>query len=80
MTEDSDADPDTDVLAGGSSGLLSGNKESGQDDYKNADRPWVKDVRMSTSSISHCVFCLSSTGGVVCTTFHSSLRGEIQIY
>lgn len=45
VPEDSDADPDADVLSAGSSGLLSGKKEIGQEDYKSADRPWVKNVR-----------------------------------
>lgn len=44
--EDSDADPDVDVLAVGPLGLSSGNKEIGQEDYKGADRPWVKNVSM----------------------------------
>lgn len=46
VPEDSDADPDADALAVGSSGLLSGNKEIGQGDCNSADRPWVKNVRM----------------------------------
>lgn len=53
VPEDSDADPDADVLAAGSSGLLSGKKEIGQEDYKSADRPWVKNVRMHTCILAY---------------------------
>ncbi len=45
VPEDSDADPDVDVLAIRPQGLLSDEKENGQRREKNADRPWAKNVR-----------------------------------
>jgi len=45
VPEDSDADPEVDALAIRPQGLLLGEKENGQTKDKNADRPWVKNVR-----------------------------------
>lgn len=45
VPEDSDADPEADALAIGHQGLLSGSMEDGATKDKNADRPWIKNVR-----------------------------------
>lgn len=45
VPEDSDADPEADALVIGQQGLLSGSTEDGATKDKNADRPWIKNVR-----------------------------------
>lgn len=43
--EDSDADPDADVLGVTPQGLSSTKEEGGAKENKGADRPWTKNVR-----------------------------------
>lgn len=48
LPEDSDADPDADVLGLLAQGLLSTRKVDGQEENKEIDRPWTKNVRLLT--------------------------------